>query len=86
MQKIRLKTESGGSGDSGGIIPSLKEEKENSSNNSSNEDILSKRYVAFDLEWSQESSHSIFEAAFVDSNGNSKVLHISDYFSNSEHP
>jgi hypothetical protein len=44
-------------------------------------------YVAFDLEWRDRDDHSggrtIYAAAFVDNDGNRKVLHISD-FANSE--
>ena len=45
-----------------------------------------KDYVAFDLEWinnSDTGNQTIYAAAFVDSHGNQKVLHISD-FGNSE--
>jgi hypothetical protein len=46
-----------------------------------------KDYIAFDLEWTEDSTGSnnqtIYAAAFVDSHGNQKVLHISD-FGNSE--
>jgi hypothetical protein len=52
--------------------------------NSSNS--LLRNYVAFDLEWVDESTgknQTIYAAAFVDNRGNQKVLHISD-FANSE--
>jgi hypothetical protein len=41
-----------------------------------------KDYVAFDLEWTNHSTgnnRTIYAAAFVDSRGNQKVLHISDF-------
>jgi hypothetical protein len=47
---------------------------------------LLQNYVAFDLEWMNDSTgnnRTIYSAAFVDNNGNQKVLHISD-FANSE--
>jgi hypothetical protein len=49
---------------------------ENSSNtfNNSNQNIFSKGYVAFDFEWSQGGCTSIFAAAFVDDQANSKVI------------
>ena len=49
---------------------------------------LSTTYVAFDFERSTSPTNTntqIIAAAFVDSQGNSKVLHISD-FSNSDNP
>src|SRR5215831_19373918 len=44
-----------------------------------NKNIFPNRYVAFDFEWSQESSSTLLAAAFVDSDGNTKALHISEY-------
>src|SRR5215469_3320010 len=44
-----------------------------------NKNIFSNRYVAFDFEWSQESSSTLLAAAFVDSDRNTNVLYISDY-------
>jgi hypothetical protein len=46
-----------------------------------NKNIFPNRYVAFDFEWSQESSSTLLAAAFVDSDGNTKALHISEYSS-----
>jgi DNA polymerase elongation subunit (family B) len=71
------KTESGGSGDGGDAIPSLEESHSNS--NIGNEELLSKRCVAFDFEWSQEPPINIFAAAFIDNQGSSKVLHLTDF-------
>jgi hypothetical protein len=89
------KVKSGQSGESGHVIPTL--EEENHPNIIASNTL--KRYAAFDLEWitpSDESSSAGFaaanltgtkitSAAFVDSNGVSKVLHISDY-SDSDSP
>jgi DNA polymerase elongation subunit (family B) len=72
------------SGDSGGYITTLQEEELCSCPIPSN-------YVAFDFEWSscpEESNNidtQIIAAAFVDTNGNSTVLHLSD-FTNTENP
>src|SRR5215813_6392379 len=51
-----------------------------------NKNIFPNRYVAFDFEWSQESSSALLAAAFVDSDGNTKALHTSEYsnFANPE--
>jgi hypothetical protein len=49
------------------------------STESSNKNIFLNRYVAFDFEWSQETSSQLLAAAFVDSDGNTKALHISQY-------
>ena len=68
--------ESGNSGDSGGTLPTL---EDGMYNNDGNKNIFSKRYVAFDFEWSQDTSSPLFAAAFVDSDGNTEVFHISDY-------
>jgi Bifunctional DNA primase/polymerase, N-terminal len=97
-QNHAQKTESGDSGHSGDIIPTLKEKN--------HPDIVvnnaPKSYVAFDLEWvtlpiEKECSYSlehstvtakttkIIASAFIDNQGNSKVLHISD-FSDSDNP
>ncbi|MGC2575873.1 MAG: DNA polymerase domain-containing protein, partial [Candidatus Nitrosopolaris sp.] len=46
-----------------------------------NKNIFPNRYVVFDFEWSQESTHTLLSAAFVDSDGNTKALHISEYSS-----
>jgi DNA polymerase elongation subunit (family B) len=72
------KSESGGSGGSGGSITTFQEGVVCSN-------PLLSDYVAFDFEWSSspvESGNSnvqIIAAAFVDSHGKSKVLHISDF-------
>ena len=80
------KTEGGGSGDSGDIITLLEVNYKNSSTAiNSNQNIFSKRYVAFDFEWSQGSSNSMLAAAFVDNQGNSKVLNLTD-FPSSDNP
>ncbi len=95
IQNRAQNTESGDSGHSGGIIPTL--EEQNHLDIAVN-DIL-KKYVAFDLEWTTSSEESastgfattysigtkITAAAFVDNEGKSKVLHVSDY-SNSDNP
>jgi DNA polymerase, archaea type len=79
------KPEGGGSGDSGGSIPTLEGEQ------LIYDSPLPAEYVAFDFEWSsspEESANTntqIIAAAFVDNQGNSKVLHIAD-FSNSDNP
>jgi hypothetical protein len=93
-QNHAQKTESGGSGHSGGIIPNL----EGGAN--INASPLPDRYVAFDFEWSHfatkeqqqvdsigsiniNAETQIIAAVFVDNQENKKVLHISD-FSNSD--
>ena len=54
-----------------------------------NSSSLLQDFVAFDLEWTNNNddsgreSQTIYAAAFVDNQGNQKVLHISD-FANSE--
>jgi Bifunctional DNA primase/polymerase, N-terminal len=89
------KIESGGSGDSGGIIPTLGEEVNTNAN------PLPDRYVAFDFEWLEfatgeqqvgsigsiniNKGTQIAAAAFADNQGNKKVIHISD-FSNYDNP
>jgi hypothetical protein len=73
--------ESRGSGDSGDLFPLFGNSIVAIIN--SNQNIFSKEYVAFDFEWSQGSSISIFAAAFVDSQGSSKVLHLSASIKNS---
>ena len=75
-QNYAQNIESGDSGDSGGTLPTL---EDGMYNNDGNKNIFSKRYVAFDFEWSQDTSSPLFAAAFVDSDGNTEVLHISDY-------
>jgi DNA polymerase, archaea type len=84
---------SGGSGGSGDYFSKL----EIITNNSSGSNVLSNRYVAFDLEWSMrkellpsQSTNTdiptqITAAAFVDNLGNKTVLHIAD-FSDSDNP
>jgi DNA polymerase I len=95
-----IRAQKRGSGDSGGIIPTL----EGSTELIHHSSPFPSTYVAFDFEWSSSSrsierplSYStrvsmdpnteivISSAAFVDSNGNNKVLHISD-FSGSDNP
>jgi DNA polymerase, archaea type len=46
-----------------------------------NKNIFPNRYLVFDFEWSQESSFTLIAAAFVDSDGNTKALHTSEYSS-----
>ena len=70
------KPESGGSGDSGGSVTTFQEGALCSN-------PLISNCVAFDFEWTTDTW--IIAAAFVDSNGNSKILHISD-FPNSDNP
>ena len=80
------KPENGGSGGSGDTNPFSEANNENIRDTlNSNQNIFSKRYVAFDFEWSQGPPTSIFTAAFIDNQGNSKVLHLSD-FSCSDNP
>jgi DNA polymerase, archaea type len=90
------KSEGGGSGDSGGFISTLEGKGANI-----NASPLPERYVAFDFEWSESATKEqqvdsigsvninaetqIIAAAFVDNQGNKKVLHISD-FSNYDNP
>ena len=47
----------GDRGDSVGTLPTL---EDGMYNNDGNKNIFSKRYVAFDFEWSQESSSPLF--------------------------
>jgi DNA polymerase elongation subunit (family B) len=88
-------TDSGDGGDGGGIIPILERDTELIHHSSP----LPSTYVAFDFEWSigqpvspsdgvltePNTERGMSSAAFVDSNGNNKVLHISD-FSGSDNP
>ncbi|MGC2573942.1 MAG: hypothetical protein WA364_20695, partial [Candidatus Nitrosopolaris sp.] len=74
VQNHAQNIESGGSGYSGGTLPTLQDGIYNNNNN-----IFSKPYVAFDCEWLQESSSTLLAAAFVDSDGNTLALHVSDY-------
>ena len=78
------KPESGGSGGSGGFIPSLQEGADGLNTN-----FLPDSYVAFDFEWSSSNNidghagtsidNRVTAAAFVDSHGNRTVLHLSDF-------
>ena len=78
------KPESGGSSDSGGFISTLMEGADGI-----NSKALSNSYVAFDFEWSSSNGASehastsidnrITAAAFVDSHGNTTVLHLSEF-------
>jgi DNA polymerase I len=45
-------------------------------------------YVAFDFEWTSNdtSNRTIYAAAFIDKRGNSRVLHLSDFFKSSDNP
>jgi len=52
-----------------------------------------KDYIAFDLEWRDSNdkraginNQVIYAAAFVDKRGNSRVLHLSDFFKSSDNP
>jgi hypothetical protein len=90
IQNYAQKLESGGSGDSGGFIPTLKKGENPNDNNSSHP--LPDRYVAFDFEWSSgkeqptiNNPSQITAAAFVDNLDNRLVLQISD-FSSSDNP
>jgi DNA polymerase, archaea type len=84
------KLESGGSGGSGGFIPTLQEGA-----NGFNTNVLPDSYIAFDFEWSSSNKidghagnsieNKVSAAAFVDNQGYRKVLHISD-FCDSENP
>jgi DNA polymerase elongation subunit (family B) len=74
-QNYAQNIDSGDSGDSGGTSPTL----EGRHSDDGNKNIFQKRYVAFDFEWSQEASSQLFAAAFVDSDRNTKALHMSDY-------
>jgi hypothetical protein len=69
--------DSGDSGDSGDTLPTLGE----GIHGDSNKYIFSKSYVSFDFEWLQESSSTLLTAGFIDSSGNTKALHMSDYSS-----
>jgi DNA polymerase elongation subunit (family B) len=81
------KSDSGGSGDGGGSIHNLEGER------LLQPSLLPSTYVAFDFEWSSSNNateqtsvsieNQITGAGFVDNQGNSKVLHITD-FSNSD--
>jgi DNA polymerase elongation subunit (family B) len=83
------KPESGGSGDSGGSIPTLVGEQLHQLS------LFPTTYAAFDFEWSSSNTaqgtvstsigNQITAAAFVDNQGSSKVLHVSD-FPNSDNP
>jgi DNA polymerase, archaea type len=56
---------------------------------SSSLSILNGRdYVAFDLEWIDDTSNNraVYAAAFVDNHGNSRVLHISDFAKSVDNP
>jgi DNA polymerase I len=93
-QNHAQKIESRGSGDSGGIIPTLRLEGNNIDTD------LPNRYVSFDFEWPSTAEQptpstlesrnintqiQITSAAFVDNQGNNKVLYISE-FSNYDNP
>ena len=77
-------SKSGDSGDSGGFIPTLQEGADGLNTN-----VLPDSYVAFDFEWSSSNNidehagtsieNKVTAAAFVDNQGNRKVLHISDF-------